>query len=172
MNNLRVDSLASNNHSLRPRATHSGTRRAPQQAFFDLSQRAGANAHQTQKPRAGCPARARQPSDRSRRPRQQADSTPGTDGPRGCPPVAAQVQISSPKSFLRLWLPARTRAWHKQPQKTRTTAGRRYAPSTASKHGDRLTPPCEPVPSDARTEKICRRDALRRARHVPLIPGE
>ena len=102
---LRVNNLKSrltrleSKHSLRPRATHSGTRRAPQQAPLGLSRRAGANAHQTQKPRAGCPART--PADATAAnaaPAGRLDS--GTRRPAGLPAGSCPSPNKQPKKLF------------------------------------------------------------------------
>ena len=142
VNNLRVDSLASNRSTpfdrepriagpvaaanRLPRASRGGRVRTP-------------TKHKSRVPAA---PRARQPTRPQPTLRQQADATPGTDRPRGCPPEAAQVQIS----FLRLGCP--------------------------TSHGDRIKTPREPFSSYKRTPQICGRDALRRARHFSFVPGQ
>ena len=88
-------------HPCRARAKRPRTRRPRSQASLGLSRRAGANAHQTQKPRAGCPARARQPS------RPQPPAAPAGRRDSGNRPPAGLPAGGCPstKSFLRLGCP-------------------------------------------------------------------
>ena len=131
-------------HPCRARAKRPRTRRPRSQASLGLSRRAGANAHQTQKPRAGCPARARQPT----RPQ----------------PTAAPAGRLDSRNRRPAGLPAGGCP------RTNTSSPKRLGCPTS--HGDRIKTPREPLPSDARTEKIGRRDPLRRARHFSFLPGE
>ena len=143
VNNLRVDSLASNRNTPFDHKPHIAGPVAPPNRLLWASR--GGRVRTPTKHKSRVPAAPRAHAsrrDRSRRPRQQADSTPGTDGPRGCPPEAAQVQIS----FLRLGCP--------------------------TSHGDRIKTPREPFSSYKRTPQICGRDALRRARHFSFVPGQ
>ena len=134
VNNLksRLTSLESK-HSLRPRATHSGTRRRRQQASLGLSRRAGANAHQTQKPRAGCPARARQPT------RPQPPAAPagrldsGNRPPAGLPAGSCPSPNKQPKKTLAAKTWRRPRAATRTPSKLQENSeGPWRSPATTS----------------------------------------
>ena len=138
----RLTSLESK-QAIRPQTTHSETRRGPQRGFSGPLAAGGCERPPNTKAACRLP-RARTPADAT-----AADAAPagrldsGNRRPAGLPAGSS------------------TRT-NKQPKKT----------LAAKQNGDRIKTPREPVPRDARTEKIRRRDPLRRTCNKPLVPRE
>ena len=107
MNNLRLDTLASKQYHACDHKPHiAGPIAAYKRASLGLSRRAGANAHQTQKPRAGCPART--PADATAANAAPAGRRDSRNGPpAGLPAGSCPSTNKQPKKTLaaKTWRP-------------------------------------------------------------------